>query len=405
MKKVVLITTGQPATNPRLVKEANALQAEGWNVTVLYCYVIDWALHEDIELLKGVSWNYQLAGGNPQQAQLKYNTTRIRNRLSLTASRFTKNGLLTERAQARCFDELLEMAKKIKADWYIGHNLGALAVSVLAARHHRTQAAFDFEDYYRGEATDNSRAIFLENKYVPQLDLIIASSPLITEKVRADFPGLRNVITMRNCLPLTDQPPYLPKKNEAPLQLFWFSQTIGDNRGIECLFQAIALLKDEKIKVTLAGRCTAHIKELWESYPEAIKNRIHFAGVIPPGDLPVFASRFHVGLALETGFSINNSLALSNKIFTYLLAGNAVIFTATPMQQKFNLQYEAGTLLPDFTAANLAEAIRGFMDETNLEAQRQHNYALCKTVLNYEQESEKLLSALNINDRMEAKQV
>ena len=37
---------------------------------------------------------------------------------------------LFERTQARAYDELLREAKKIKADWYIGHNPGAMAINI-----------------------------------------------------------------------------------------------------------------------------------------------------------------------------------------------------------------------------------------------------------------------------------
>jgi glycosyltransferase involved in cell wall biosynthesis len=42
---------------------------------------------------------------------------------------------------------------------------------------------------------------------------------------------------------------------------------------------------------------------------------------------------YDVGLAIEPGFSQNNRLALSNKAFTYMLAGLAVALTNTPGQR------------------------------------------------------------------------
>ncbi len=67
MKKVVLLTTGQPSTNPRIVKEADALHAAGFSVTVLYCYFIDWAVSSDEKLLISVPWVHKLIGGSPHK--------------------------------------------------------------------------------------------------------------------------------------------------------------------------------------------------------------------------------------------------------------------------------------------------------------------------------------------------
>lgn len=50
--KILLLTTAQPSTNPRLVKEAEALSEAGYWVKVLYCYRADWALKADREILK-----------------------------------------------------------------------------------------------------------------------------------------------------------------------------------------------------------------------------------------------------------------------------------------------------------------------------------------------------------------
>jgi glycosyltransferase involved in cell wall biosynthesis len=52
-----------------------------------------------------------------------------------------------------------------------------------------------------------------------------------------------------------------------------------------------------------------------------------------------------VGLGLEPGFSLNNWLALSNKLFTYMLAGLAVVFTDTPGQRPLALDLGEGALL------------------------------------------------------------
>jgi hypothetical protein len=69
-KHVVLITSGQPATNPRLVKEADCLLAEGYQVTVIYNYWNEWASRMDLVLFKTRSWNNILVGGTPASNRL-----------------------------------------------------------------------------------------------------------------------------------------------------------------------------------------------------------------------------------------------------------------------------------------------------------------------------------------------
>ena len=152
IKKIVIVTTGQPSCNPRVVKEADALVDLGFDVTVLYCYFIQWANEKDIALLKNVKWNFELVGGCPFSKKLLYNLTRIRVKLSVLLTPILGNRFyLAEMSQARAFFELLKAAKNRKADLYIGHNLGALPIAVKAANFNKSKAAFDFEDYHRGE--------------------------------------------------------------------------------------------------------------------------------------------------------------------------------------------------------------------------------------------------------------
>ena len=55
-KKILIITTGQPSLNPRMVKEADALSAAGHEVEVLYQYWNEWASEMDASLLKTKKW-------------------------------------------------------------------------------------------------------------------------------------------------------------------------------------------------------------------------------------------------------------------------------------------------------------------------------------------------------------
>ena len=126
-----------------------------------------------------------------------------------------------------------------------------------------------------------------------------------------------------------------------------------------------------------------------------LKDNIHFVGIIQPEDLPSYSSKFDIGLALEPGFSQNNDIALSNKIFTYLLGGNAIIMSKTSMQLTFNQQYHVGESIDINNIKELAKKINGYFDFKKLNEQKKHNYDLAKYQLNWNVESKKLLSIFN----------
>jgi glycosyltransferase involved in cell wall biosynthesis len=106
------------------------------------------------------------------------------------------------------------------------------------------------------------------------------------------------------------------------------------------------------------------------------------------------ASLHHIGLALEPGFSINNNIALSNKLFTYLLAGNAVILSSTPAQELFYRQYpQTGWCYSPGDIEGLVHIIeQAYHDEPLLTGKRQQAWKLANTILNWENEQQQLLA-------------
>ena len=78
MKRVTFITTGQPTTNPRLVKEAECLIELGYQVKVIYCFYQPWAQRFDEELISKYPGVFIYCGGDPVNDKKTYLRTRIR---------------------------------------------------------------------------------------------------------------------------------------------------------------------------------------------------------------------------------------------------------------------------------------------------------------------------------------
>lgn len=396
--KIVIITTTQPAINPRLVKEANALSEIGFNVTVLYSHKIKWADDADKKIIANAPWEAVLIGGSPSKHHVSFFYTRIRQRFFVWLN---KKGIekytVAEKTEARCYTEKLQWAKKMKAAFYIGHNLGSLPIVVKAAAYHKTNAGFDYEDYHRNEyALHNfrrtNRIIFLEEKYIPLVDYLSFSSLAIQEQIHADFPGFKKpMVVLLNSFPLK----YAALEKKIPnntLKLLWFSQTIGPNRGLEGLFEALLLLNDKNISLTLAGRVRNDVEELYKRKAEKIVGTVLFAGILEPHELHNFAAAHDVGLALEPSFSMNNDLALSNKIFTYLMAGNAIIYSETTAQKKFYDESKTGQYFKPGDVQGLANCISYYKNAENLTKQKEYNLLLAKEKYNWETESVKLVN-------------
>lgn len=403
-KRIVLITTGQPAVNPRIVKEANLFAEEGYEVTLLYSYWIEWANDVDKSIISNAKWRNILVGGTPHKQRFKYWISRIKHKIYKILNVYLGNIFdVPENVQARTYRSLLKTAKSIKADWFIGHNLGALPIAVKAAEYHNANAAFDFEDYHRSEIkamlkSDINRITFLEEKYLNKVNYISTSSPLITRKVKNNFQHLKiPIITILNVFPRQNQLEFKSKnKNETNIQLFWFSQTIGENRGLESVLEAMSLLGDESIHFTLVGRCTPEVRKQFLAIVGNLAKNIHFLGTVSPHEIEKIASTMHIGLALEEKSPLNRDICLTNKLFTYIQAGNAIILTDTNAQADFQLKYNVGILCKSNSSEDICKALLKFKrDPELLETYRIKNWQLANKELNWEVESKEILNLIH----------
>lgn len=396
-KRIVLITTGQPASNPRLVKEADALADAGYAVQALYSYWAAWALEVDQTILQQAGWAGRLCGGSPEDQPWLYYWTRLRRKVAAGLP-----GCLPalKRSFCRSYDELLSAAIKSKADLFIAHNLGALPVAAHAAARTRALYAFDAEDYHRGEYPAGSAgahaAQWLEDTYLPGAGYLSASSPLICEAYRRHYPR-KTVITVRNTFPRNKNQGLIARPDGVKsLKLFWCSQTVGLNRGLQDAIHAMNGIRDFPVLLTIMGNSSPQTRATLSGLLQNPRHKIRF---IPAGTASAIfeqAEAHPIGLALEPAYSLNNDLALSNKIFLYLTAGSALIASNTTAQAAFMREYPGlGSAYPVGDSAALRALLEHYWHAPEmLSAARNQALSLTHNYLNWETEQCWLLSQI-----------
>ena len=403
-KHIIMMTTGQPATNPRLVKEADCLTANGYRVTVLYCYWNNWATRADAAMMQGRKWKIVRVGGHPLESPLTYLLTKVIQKLSLNISEIMIQNSLKIYALSRATFPLARAAKQMHADLYLAHNLAALPAAIKAAKKHKAPAGFDAEDYHREEthscasSLSSNLKVMLEDKYIPQLEYFTTSSTTIADLYKSHYQY--QPLVLRNVLPLEPQPlrkdlPHGPKT----LKLFWFSQTIGPDRGIELIVESLKYLKTPRYELHLLGEPkSGYLRQIVDlAAAHGIPpTKLHFHPPVPPKKLFQYCCKFDIGLASEPAFCTNNDAALSNKLFTYIQAGLAVLLSDTKAQQAFYDQYpQIGKCYKKDCALDLARAIQYYLDhDYELQRTKQANFLLGRHTLNWEQESQEFIKKI-----------
>lgn len=406
MPKICLLTPTQPSVNPRIVKEADALAEAGHQVHVLCGHTIPWADESDAAMLPNRKWTYSYVGGAP--GSLRHWWTRARHgSIRRFPPAWKWSNKLGVCALARISPELRAAAYEIDADLYIAHYVAALAAAGEAARRRGALLAFDAEDFESGYYAFSSgpRAVDrlteqIEREYLRECCYVTAASEGIGAAYASKY-GIAKPKTVLNVFPLRERPAEFRETNpQGPLKLYWFSQTIGGDRGLEDVIGAMALLRDCNIELHLRGRCVARYREQLLSLARAKALRSSQIQLLPPtpaDEIIGLSAQYDIGLALEHPASPNRDLCLTNKIFSYLLAGNAIAATATtgqtPIVEKLG---PAGFLYSPGDSEGLARGLRVWHDDrSELQRARREAWSLGSHYFNWDVEKAKLVEVVD----------
>jgi glycosyltransferase involved in cell wall biosynthesis len=203
----------------------------------------------------------------------------------------------------------------------------------------------------------------IEKNYLPHCDYISVPSEGIAHWLERDY-AISLPLVLYNVFPL-----YLADGMSAPrmrpenpnLKLHWFSQTIGPGRGIEEAVEAAGLL-GPGVELHLRGNPSKGYQETLERMALQHKAALTLHAQVDHDVLIGAMQGFDVGLALERPEHTNYSLTVTNKIFSYLLAGMAVAATDTPGQREVLKEFpSAGFLYPGGSPSALAEGLRKWL--------------------------------------------
>lgn len=407
MANICLVTPAQPSTNPRLVKEADALAEAGHNVHVIYAHVSPWADKSDRLLLATRNWKCTRVGGHPTEQQWLFWWSLRRFRLAYRLSRVGfRPAMLDQWICDRAFIELKEAALKIKADLYIGHNTAALPAVVMAAKKYSARCGFDIEDYFSGmdpygaQPTPGTLVTKrMERNYLKQCNYLTVVSPEVAKIYKAKY-NVGLPITILNVFSLKRRPKELRHSNRnEPLRLYWVSQTIGDER-LEDVVRAMGQLSQLKIELHLRGNWANGYRERIMALAASCglsSESIISHGFAPADEMINLAAAYDVGLVLEGNLTPFNDLCLTNKIFTYILAGNAIITTETKAHSR--LAAELGCAAACYKENDLPALVkilrRWAEDRDVLRTARAKAWELGTTRYNWELESSTFLNIVD----------
>ena len=409
-KRICIITNAPISQNPRAVKEADALSAAGYAVTVLFAQHAAWTVPLDAEIVRASAWEAQAVQIFPQGVRRRLR----RGWLSARAKLF---GWLAERsfrfpiaelAYSRFFLEQTRRAVRLGCDLYIGHNPQSLPIVARAARRTGGLYAFDAEDLHTGQypaedagRLENRLLTHLEQRYLAGCRYVTAASRGIGEELSKRY-AIPAPATVLNVFPWADRDGIdgmTQDRSAAPgrVSLYWYSQIVSLDRGLQEAVQALGQVRaDVELHIRGALDETPRRTLLEIARRGGVADRLFFHEPVTPGELLSRAAEHDIGLCLEVPATLNRDLCVTNKIFLFLLAGLAVIASATRGQAEvMAMSPGVGAMYEPGDVAGLAQAIeRLAKDRALLARSRTAALASARERWNWEREQGVLLDVV-----------
>jgi glycosyltransferase involved in cell wall biosynthesis len=351
----VLASGNHLCSNPRVVKEADALASAGFEVHVLGGAYSPKLKERDARLVSGKAWNYCPAYDLTRSAaaRLWFKTQR---RLGILL--WTK---LRHANAPQIFYGTASMARRIEeinADLTIAHWEAALPGTVRRfARGH--PVGVDMEDWFSEDLLPSARAS-------RPIDLLASfEKRLLTEGVHSTCPsgamadalvaryGCRRPLVIRNVFSSSERhaldgewkdrtgmkgrrarnSPTTDRPADVPVSIHWYSQTIGPGRGLEELMEAAEGLQGD-FEIHLRGGGGGYGGWLDELAVTSRLPRIHIHNLVHNNELLSRIAEHDIGFAGERTEPPSRDLTVTNKFYQYLQGGLAVVASATAGQKE-----------------------------------------------------------------------
>jgi glycosyltransferase involved in cell wall biosynthesis len=406
-KRLCIISPMHPCLNPRVVKEADALAEAGFSVSVVAPRYLTWADEADLALGVG-KWQRAAAPAFGPIAPFGDRIRELAERsgLALALRIGLRSAAVLHSALHPATSALARAARAVDADLYIGHYPAGLAAAAVAAQRRCAAYAFDAEDYHLGDLPsqpkfERARSVVraVEARYLAKAAYVSAAAPLIADAYAKAY-GITRPTVVLNTFPRAQAAPAPLPRDPTQVRrpsLYWFSQTIGPDRGLECALEAIALSHSQP-RLVLRGepRVNFVARLLERAEVLGISDLLEILPRAAPHEMERLAAQHDAGFSGETGHTENRRIMLTNKQFSYMLAGLPTILSDIPSHRAFAAEAKAAVLLYETeNARSLAAVIDAlFLNESRRHAMACAAWRLAQDRFNWDEEKKTLLGLI-----------
>lgn len=379
----IVISLSNIANDPRVCRQIRALSDAGWLVT---------SVGYGVAPQSDPNWRHV------QVLELAHDARTLRRGLRvlglLTARLWPGIALPVWRGQPRHRALMEAVAGLPTADLVVANDYTALPAGAALAVQTQARLIYDTHEYAAGERDEEIRWRLLYPPYIRAIErsgiaagaIVTTVSEGIATRLAADY-DIAQPTVVRN-LPFYRS---VPERKAAANPLVHYHGVIVPGRGLETLIDSVQWWQPQ-FRLRIQGPSSpSYLAELKaRADRNGVASRIMFARPAPAHRLVDSASEADIGIHVLPGFSHQNSYALPNKLFEYLMAGLAVVVTDLPEMRRVVAGKGVGRLVEGESAEAIAEAVNA-MGIAEIEGYRQMALA-CARELCWECEKDRFLA-------------
>ena len=397
-KTAWIISYTPAAKEPRLIRQAKALEEAGWKVVVLGLPAAD---------PSPPSWHFVgLADkARPRHIRAAMRLMRIGGSalarfgvlpaIRLKGAQLVQWATISYRVRREVITKFLEMYPEHRPDLVLCHDYFTADVALAVGQRAGAPVSVDCHEYALGQYAHDPRWMrwqrpvvkALQDHLYARVDGITTVCEGIAELITSDHDLQRPARVVRS-VPFFLSQPFRPTGETITVM---YHGEIFHTRMLHVAVRSLRLWRPE-FRLVLRGYADpAYVEQLKQIAHEAgVADRLTIEPPVPFKQIIPAANQADVGYFVHLDTSPQRRFALPNKFFEYVMAGLALTVSDLPEMARLVRKHELGTLVPECDEESIANAINA-LDRAKIDRMKQNSLKAAHE-LNWDQEKQRMLA-------------
>jgi glycosyltransferase involved in cell wall biosynthesis len=271
----------------------------------------------------------------------------------------------------------------------ICHDIFALIPAVLLKRRFGYAVLYDShelwsEDDLFAEGWQKTVVRWVERPFIRRADRVVTVTPQIAKHLERVY-GLPRVVVTPNAEPFDDDViPSCRRALTSPIR-FLLQGGLSRGRGIETVFQAWRLLRDERAVLYVRGVGNEFLDRMKREFADLVEaGRVIILPPVREHELVQAAAFADVGIIPYPGPNLNHLYACPNKLSQYMHAGLAVLSNDLEYVSAMLRKFKSGMTYDAHDPSTMTRTITQLVDDQKrLQVMKENAYAAAKDQFNW----------------------